>query len=290
VEIVEKKENLSNAIALNSSAFSGARLIGPAIAGFVIAAVGTGACFLIDGISYIAVIAGLLAMRLPARSVKLNVNQEPIWHKLTEGFAYAFGFAPIRSLLLLIGLVSFMGMPYTVLAPIFASEILHGGPETLGFLMAASGLGALLGAIYLSSRQTVLGLGKIIATAPAVFGLALIVFALSHVLWLSLLAMLFLGASLILQATSSNTILQTIVDEDKRGRVMSFYTVAFISMVTFGNLAAGGLASKIGASNTLVIGGVFCIVGAVLFAKQLPALRQLVRPIYQRMGVLSRAH
>jgi MFS family permease len=290
VEIVEKKENLSNAIALNSSAFSGARLIGPAIAGFVIAAVGTGACFLIDGISYIAVIAGLLAMRLPARSVKLNVNQEPIWHKLTEGFAYAFGFAPIRSLLLLIGLVSFMGMPYTVLAPIFASEILHGGPETLGFLMAASGLGALLGAIYLSSRQTVLGLGKIIATAPAVFGLALIVFALSHVLWLSLLAMLFLGASLILQATSSNTILQTIVDEDKRGRVMSFYTVAFISMVTFGNLAAGGLASKIGASNTLVIGGVFCIVGAVLFAKQLPALRQLVRPIYQRMGVLSKAH
>ncbi|HEY9806362.1 MAG TPA: MFS transporter [Candidatus Obscuribacterales bacterium] len=290
VEMVEKKENLSNAIALNSSAFSGARLIGPAIAGFVIAAVGTGACFLIDGISYIAVIAGLLAMRLPARSVKLNVNQEPIWHKLTEGFAYAFGFAPIRSLLLLIGLVSFMGMPYTVLAPIFASEILHGGPETLGFLMAASGLGALLGAIYLSSRQTVLGLGKIIATAPAVFGLALIVFALSHVLWLSLLAMLFLGASLILQATSSNTILQTIVDEDKRGRVMSFYTVAFISMVTFGNLAAGGLASKIGASNTLVIGGVFCIVGAVLFAKQLPALRQLVRPIYQRMGVLSKAH
>jgi MFS family permease len=290
VEIVEKKENLSNAIALNSSAFSGARLIGPAIAGFVIAAVGTGACFLIDGISYIAVIAGLLAMRLPARSVKLNVNQEPIWHKLTEGFAYAFGFAPIRSLLLLIGLVSFMGMPYTVLAPIFASEILHGGPETLGFLMAASGLGALLGAIYLSSRQTVLGLGKIIATAPAVFGLALIVFALSHVLWLSLLAMLFLGASLILQATSSNTILQTIVDEDKRGRVMSFYTVAFISMVTFGNLAAGGLASKIGASNTLVIGGVFCIVGAILFAKQLPALRQLVRPIYQRMGVLSKAH
>lgn len=290
VEIVEKKENLGNAIALNSSAFSGARLIGPAIAGFVIASLGTGACFLIDGISYIAVIAGLLAMRLPARSLKLHTEKDHIWQKLTEGFAYAFGFPPICSLLLLIALVSFMGMPYTVLAPIFATEVLRGGPETLGFLMAASGLGALIGAIYLSSRQTVLGLGKIIATAPAVFGLALIVFALSHVLWLSLLAMLFLGASLILQATSSNTILQTIVDEDKRGRVMSFYTVAFISMVTFGNLAAGGLASKIGAANTLVIGGVFCIVGAVLFARQLPALRQLVRPIYQRMGVLAKAH
>lgn len=290
VEIVEKKENLGNAIALNSSAFSGARLIGPAIAGFVIASLGTGACFLIDGISYIAVIAGLLAMRLPARSLKLHTEKDHIWQKLTEGFAYAFGFPPICSLLLLIALVSFMGMPYTVLAPIFATEVLRGGPETLGFLMAASGLGALIGAIYLSSRQTVLGLGKIIATAPAVFGLALIVFALSHVLWLSLLAMLFLGASLILQATSSNTILQTIVDEDKRGRVMSFYTVAFISMVTFGNLAAGSLASKIGAANTLVIGGVFCIAGAILFARQLPALRQLVRPIYQRMGVLAKAH
>lgn len=289
VEIVEKKENLGNAIALNSSVFSGARLIGPAIAGFVIAAAGTGVCFLLDGISYIAVIAGLLAMRLPARSAKPLASDDPIWQKLTEGFTYAFGFPPIRSLLLLIALVSFMGMPYTVLAPIFATEVLRGGPQTLGGLMAASGLGAFIGAIYLSSRQTVIGLGKIIATAPAVFGLALIVFALSQALWLSLLAMLFLGASLILQATSSNTVLQTIVDEDKRGRVMSFYTVAFISMVTFGNLAAGSLASKIGASHTLVIGGLFCILGSLLFTRQLPALRKLIRPIYQRMGVLSKA-
>ena len=287
VEIVEKKENLGNAIALNSSLFSGARLIGPAIAGLVIAATSTGVCFLLDGLSYIAVIAGLLAMNLNSNLQRPMTGDHRVWQKLKEGFAYAFGFAPIRSILLLIALVSFMGMPYTVLTPIFATEVLRGGPETLGFLMAASGLGALIAAIYLSSRSTVVGLGKVIATAPAIFGGALIVFSLSRVLWLSLLAMLVVGGSLILQSTSSNTVLQTIVDEDKRGRVMSLYTVAFISMVTFGNLLAGVLASQIGAANTLIVGGGFCILGSVLFSRQLPALRQLVRPIYQRIGILK---
>lgn len=287
VDIVEKKENLGNAIALNSSLFSGARLIGPAIAGLVIAATNTGVCFLIDGVSYIAVIAGLLAMKLPASVDTPIAADHRVWQKLKEGFAYAFGFPPIRSILLLIALVSFMGMPYTVLAPIFATDILRGGPETLGFLMAASGLGALIAAIYLSSRATVLGLGRIIAFAPALFGVSLIVFAFSQVLWVSLLAMLCVGGSLILQSTSSNTLLQTIVDEDKRGRVMSLYTVAFISMVTFGNLLAGWVASQIGAPNTLAIGGVACIAGSLLFIRQLPELRQLVRPIYQRIGILK---
>lgn len=287
VDIVERRENLGNAIALNSSLFSGARLVGPAIAGLVIAAVGTGYCFLIDGLSYIAVIAGLLAMRLPRKAAPVVRASSNLWQELREGLTYAFGFPPIRSLLLLVALVSLVGMPYTVLAPIFAEEVLRGGPQTLGFLMAASGLGALVAAIYLSARASIVGLGRIIAIAPAIFGLALILFAQSHFLWLSLVAMLFLGGSLILQSTSSNTILQTIVEEDKRGRVMSFYTVAFISMVTFGNLVAGGLASRIGAPLTLTIGGLICILASLLFARQLPALRRLVLPIYSRMGIVS---
>lgn len=286
VQMVEHKEDLGNAIALNSLLFSSARLLGPAIAGFVIATVGAGICFLVDGISYIAVIAGLLAMTLPPQAVRSNQATSSIWSQLREGFNYAFGFPPIRAILLLIALVSGVGMPYTTLTPIFASEILQGGPETLGLLMAASGLGALVAAVYLSSRQSVLGLGKLIAIAPAIFGMALITFALSRVLWLSLLSMMLLGMSLVLQHTSGNTILQTIVDEDKRGRVMSFYMMAFISMVTFGNLLAGTLASHIGAPNTLVLGGLICIAGSLIFIRQLPALRQCIRPIYRRIGIL----
>ena len=290
VELVEQRENLSNAIALNSSMFSGARLVGPAIAGLVIAAVGTSMCFLIDGISYIAVIAGLLAMRIRPRKIAAIEPSNTVLRRLKEGFVYAFGFPPIRSILLLLGLVSLVGRPYTVLAPIFATNILHGGPQTLGFLMASSGCGALVSAIYLSSRSTIVGLGRIIAIAPTVFGTALIVFALSKVLWLSLMAMFVLGGSLILQSTSSNTILQTIVDEDKRGRVLSLFTIAFISMATFGNLFAGSLASRIGAPNTLVIGGVICIAASIYFSRQLPALRQSILPIYDRMGLLTEHH
>jgi MFS family permease len=289
VEIVDKRADLSNAIALNSSIFSGARLVGPAIAGLLIAGVGTSLCFLIDGLSYIAVITALLAMNITPKLIASSSTTSNIWQRLKEGFIYAFGFPPIRAILLLIALVSFMGMPYTVLAPIFATQILHGGPETLGFLMAASGLGALCGGIYLSSRQSIIGLGKLLAAAPTAFGIGLIVFSLSNILWLSLLALFMIGFSLILQVASSNTILQTIVDEDKRGRVMSFYTMSFIGMVTFGNLLAGGLASKIGAPNTLVMGGLFCILGSIIFIKQLPSLRQFIRPIYERIGVLSEA-
>ena len=289
VKMVDRKEDLGNAIALNSSMFSSARLVGPAIAGLMIATVGTGACFLIDGVSYIAVIAGLLAMKLSNQSRSLPQTTGSIWNQLKEGFDYAFGFPPIRAILLLIALVSFVGMPYTTLTPIFASEVLHGGPQTLGFLMAASGLGALVSAIYLSSRPSVLGLGRIIGIAPAIFGVALILFAFSRVLWLSLIAMLLLGTSLTLQHTSGNTILQTIVDEDKRGRVMSFYMMAFISMVTFGNLLAGSLASRIGAPQTLMIGGVICILGSIGFMRQLPMIRHFVRPVYRRIGILPPA-
>ncbi len=290
VELVERRENLSNAIALNSSLFSGARLIGPAIAGLVIAAVGTSTCFLIDGVSYIAVIIGLLAMRIRPRKIAPLDTSDTVLHRLKEGFDYAFGFPPIRSILMLMALVSLVGMPYTVLAPIFATNILHGGPQTLGFLMASSGFGALVSAVYLSSRSTIVGLGRIIAIAPSVFGAALIVFALSKVLWLSLIAMFVLGGSLILQSTSSNTILQTLVEEDKRGRVLSLYTIAFISMATFGNLFAGSLASRIGAPDTLVISGVICIAASIYFSRQFPTLRAIVLPIYERMGLLTEHH
>jgi len=290
VELVEKREDLGNAIALNSSIFNSARLVGPAIAGLLVAAVGTTACFAIDTVSYLAVLLGLLAMQLKPKAISARSAQTGVLEQLREGIAYSFGFAPIRAILLLIGLVSLVGMPYTVLAPIFATQFLRGGAETLGFLMAASGLGALCSALYLGSRRTVVGLGKIMAIAPAGFGIAIITFSQSRMLWLSLLAMFLAGASLILQSTSGNTILQTIVDEDKRGRVMSLYSLAFTSMVTFGNLLAGSLASRIGAPNTLVIGGVICIAGSLYFGQQLPTLRQIVIPIYTRLGIMQSPH
>lgn len=289
VELVEKREDLGNAIALNSSIFNSARLVGPAIAGVLVAAVGTTACFAIDTVSYVAVLLGLLAMRLRPRAIA-QPTRAGVLKQLQEGFSYSFGFPPIRAILLLIGLVSLVGMPYTVLAPIFATQYLGGDAKTLGFLMAASGLGALCSTLYLGSRRTIVGLGKLITIAPAGFGVAIIVFSQSRVLWLSLLALFIAGASLILQSTSGNTILQTIVDEDKRGRVMSLYALAFTSMVTFGNLLAGSLASRIGAPNTLVLGGIICIAGSLFFGRQLPALRQLVIPIYSRLGILQSPH
>ncbi|MEG4228601.1 MFS transporter [Microcoleus sp. N9_B2] len=284
-EIVDKKEDLANAIALNASMFNGARLIGPAIAGLLIATIGSSYCFLIDGISYIAVIAGLLAMKIKPRQIP-ETNTKPL-QRLKEGFVYAFGFPPIRAILLLLSLVSFAGMSHTVLVPIFATKILHGDAQTLGFLMAASGVGAFSGAIYLIGRKSVVGIGKLIAISPAVMGFGLIGFGLSRVLWLSLIMMLFVGWGFIIQFAAGNTFLQTIVEDDKRGRVMSIYTMAFFGVTPFGNLVAGGLANYIGSPNTVILGGIICILAAVVFSKQLPALKHLVRPIYQKMGLIS---
>ena len=286
-EMVERKEHLANAIALNSSMFNAARLVGPAIGGLLIASVGPGYCFLIDGLSYIAVIASLLAMNVKHRELAV-ITTNPL-ERLKEGFAYVFGFHPIRSILLLLALVSFAGMPYTILAPVFATNILHGGPETLGFLMTASGIGALSVAIYLSTRKSVLGLGKLIAISPAIMGLGLIGFAASRQLWLSLIMMVIIGVGFILNVTAGNTFLQTIVEDDKRGRVMSIYAMALFGATPFGNLIAGSLANYIGAPNTLMIGGMICIFGSFIFTKQLPTLRRLVRPIYMEMGLLSKS-
>jgi MFS family permease len=284
VDMVEKKEDLSNAIALNSFLFNGARLVGPSIGGIVISILGEGLCFLLNGLSFLAVIVALLAMKTTFK--KKEIQKTRVWHGLKEGFTHTFGFAPIRFILFLLGLVSLMGMPYTVLMPIFAKDILHGGPHTLGFLMAASGMGAVAGAIFLASRKSVLGLGRIIVAASIIFGSGLITFSLSHVLWLSLFLLVFTGFGMMVQMASSNTILQTIVEDDKRGRVMSLYAMAFMGMAPFGSLLAGSLASKIGAPNTLIIGGVSCILGSFMFAKKLPLIRGMVRPIYLKKSII----
>jgi len=287
IEMIENRDDLPNAIALNSSMVNGARLIGPSLAGVLIAAVGEGWCFAIDAVSYLAVIASLLAMRVERRAAA-HVSRR-VLAQLREGLAYAAGFTPIRAVLSLLALVSLMGMPYSVLMPVIATEVLHGDANTLGFLMAASGLGALLGALYLASRRSVVGLGRVNAIAAATFGLGLIAFSRSRILPLSLVLMLVSGCAMMIQMAASNTILQTIVDEDKRGRVMSFYAMAFFGTVPLGSLLAGALADRIGAPDTILVGGLGCVVGALLFMRALPELRRLARPIYVRRGIVAAA-
>jgi MFS family permease len=285
VEMIERKEDLPNAIALNSSLVNGARLIGPCVAGVLIWLTSEAWCFVVDAVSYLAVIVSLLAMHITPRP--RHPHTAPLWHGVIEGFRYAFGFAPIRALLLLLALISFTGMPYAVLLPIFAARLMpDGGSVAQGLLTGASGVGALAGALHLASRQTVLGLGRMIVLSTSLFGLGLLGFALSGKLWLSLLMMLVTGYGMMVQMAASNTILQTIVDEDKRGRVMSFYGMAFLGVAPFGSLFAGLLAGWIGESNTVLVGGIASILGAAVFGLGLPRLRILVRPIYQRLGIL----
>jgi len=285
VEMVEKREDLGNAIALNSFLFNGARLVGPSVAGILISILGEGMCFFFNGVSFLAVIIALLAMKVTFH--KEQSERHHILRELKEGFTYAFGFRPTRFVLFFLGWISMVGMAITILMPVFAKNILHGGPQTYGFLMAAIGVGAVIGAIFLASRRSVLGLGKIIVIAAGIFGIGVIFFSLSSVLWLSLFLLLATGFGMMVHMASSNTILQTVVDEDKRGRMMSLYVMAFMGMAPFGSLAGGSLAARIGASNTLVIGGASCILGSFLFARKLPFIRKMVRPIYVRKGILS---
>ncbi len=282
VELIENREDLSNAIALNSSMVNAARLIGPSIAGILIASVGEGVCFLLNAISYIAVIVSLLAVDISRTVIKSKHRN--IFLELKEGVSYAFNFSPIKIILVLSALI--MVIPYHVLMPIFARDIFHGGPQTLGFLVAMSGVGALAGAIYLAARKSVLGLGRIIALTAGLFGVCIIAFSLSRILWVSMLVLLLSGFMMMVQMASSNTVLQTIVEEDKRGRVMSFYTMSFMGVAPFGSLLAGSLATKIGAPNTLLLGGLCCIIGALIFAMKLPSIREKIHPIYARKGII----
>lgn len=283
VQMVENREDLGNAIALNSSMVNGARLAGPAIAGVVIAAVGEGVCFLLDGLSYIAVIGSLLLMRIQAAPPR---RQSHLLIEIREGWRYVSGSLAIRSLLVMMAVISLFGMPYTVLMPVFAANVLGGGPYTLGFLMAATGVGAFGGAMLLAARRSVLGLGKQIVLAILTFGGSLIVFGLSRHLWLSLLVLAVSGYGMIQQMAGTNTILQTIVEEEKRGRVMSFYTMAFMGAVPFGSLLAGALSDRIGAPWTVVVCGLVCLAGGAWLARTLPAIRREIRPIYVQLGIL----
>lgn len=285
-EMVDKKEDLSNAIALNSSLVNMGRLIGPSIGGILISALGEGACFLINGISYMAVIAALFAMKLKTKE-KVTQKNENILKGLKDGFKYVFGFPPIRSILLLLSVVSLIGMPFQLLMPVFARDILHGGPQILGFLTAATGIGSIVGAFRLASRKSVLGLGKVIYVSALIFGTGLILFSQSTIIWLSVVLLLIVGFGMISQLASSNTVLQTIADDDKRGRVMSFYTLGFRGMSPFGSLLSGSIAGAIGAPNTILIGGITCIVNALFFASKLKYLHSLVKPVYEKKGIID---
>ena len=285
VQMVEDRNDLSNAIAINSSMANGARLIGPAIAGLVIAALGEGWCFLIDGVSYFAVIASLLLMRI--RFVEVRRHASTMLEQMREGWEYVRNFRPIRTILLLFGLISLMGYSYAVLLPLFAAQVLHGGPATLGWLTGASGVGALVSALSLAIRKSVVGLTRMVQIAAAMLGGGLILFGLSHVLWLSLVLMVFVGFGLMQCASASNTIIQSLVAEDKRARVMSYYTMAFFGAAPFGSLLAGVLAHRIGAPHTVIFTGAFCIAGSLWFTFDLPRVHAVMRPIYQEMGLLN---
>jgi MFS family permease len=280
-----QSEDLGNAIALNSSMANMARLVGPAIAGLVIAGVGEGYCFLIDGLSYIAVVLSLLMMHLPAHVVRRAATS--MAEQLREGWSYVSTFRPVRVILTLFALVSLMGIPFTVLMPIFASQVLHGGAHTLGFLMGAAGVGAVISGVSLAMRRSVRGLTSMILIAAAMFGGGLILFGMSRVLWLSLLLMLVVGFGMLQGMAASNTIIQTLVPEDKRGRVMSYYTMAFVGMAPFGSLLAGALAHRLGAPHAVMITGACVLAGTAWFSTKLKSIRAIMRPIYVEKGIIA---
>ena len=316
VKMVDDRRDLQNAIAINSSMVNMARLVGPSLAGMLIAVSSEGWCFLIDGISYMAVIASLVMMRLHEPVVKRAPSST--LSELKAGWTYVSEFVPIRTILLLFAVLSLMGMPFVVLMPIFAARVLHGGPHTLGFLMGAMGLGALISALSLAARKTVLGLVTMIPISAAVFGVGLIGFGLSHVFWLSMVMVLVAGMGMMQGMAASNTVIQTIVTEDKRGRVMSYYTMAFMGMAPFGSLLAGTMAHRgltpfaaplgaamahihmaplgnlverlmaqaVGAPWTVTMNGTVVLAAAAWFWSRLPAVRRVIRPIYREMGIL----
>lgn len=284
IEMVERKEDFGNAIALNSLMFNGARLLGPSLAGILLAAAGEGLCFIINGFSFMFVIFSMKLMKLNRR--RSENKQTEILKELKVGFDYTFGFAPIRHLILLLALVGFLVMFYSTLMPVFAKEVLEGDSHTYGFLMGAAGFGALLGALFLASRETVLKIGRLIPAAVILFGGGLVILSFSRSFILSLVIIVFVGMGLMLQTAASNTILQTITDDDKRGRVMSFYTMAIMGSAPFGSLVAGVLAKTIGTPFTILTGGIISIAGAILFLRKLPELKKLVHPIYVKMGII----
>lgn len=284
IEMVGDREDLPNAIALNSSMFNAARLVGPAIAGIAVALVGEGWVILLNGLSYGAVLASLSMMRIPAP--RRRSHQGEVFRHMVEGFHYAWAAVPIRLLLTLVATTSLVGAPFTVLLPVIARETLGGGPETLGLLMSAIGLGALGGALFLASRSTVVGLGRVITAGALLFGTALVGVALSRALWLTLPLLMAAGFGMMSQMAACNTVLQTIVEDDKRGRVMSLYTMAFIGTAPLGSLLIGAAAARLGTALTIGVGGAVVVAAGAHFATRLPLIRRHVRPIYERLGII----
>jgi len=285
IDMLDRNEDLGNAIALNSFMFNSSRLVGPSIAGVIIGLVGEGICFFLNAISFLAIIIALVAMRIQKRTG--DTIDIPLLRGLREGFSYAFDFMPIRYILILLGLVSLAGMPYLVLMPVFAKDVLHGGPQTLGFLLGASGIGALIGALVLASRASVVGTNKLLSIGTLVFGASLIGFSFSTSVVLSFILMVFTGFHMILVMVSSNIMLQTIAEEDKRGRIISLYVLALMGTAPFGSLLAGIAANHIGAPNTLLAGGIVCILASLFFYLKLPAIRAQVQPIYRQLGLIE---
>lgn len=281
VSLVEDKRDLGNAIALNSSMFNAARLVGPSVAGAIIAVSNEGWCYLIDGISYLSVIAALLAMRVPSTAPAATAHHSPL-AQFREGWSYTYGSRPIRSIILLIALVCLVGAPYTVLMPVFAGEVLGGGAHTLGFLMGATGGGALVGALWLASRPTRASIGRNIPVAGLVFAFGLVAFSFSRVLWLSMALMVVAGFGLMVQIASCNTLLQTIVEDAKRGRVMAFFLMAYFGTTPFGSLVAGVVSERIGAPYTLALAGTMCVAAVTWFAVTLPALQEEIAVGFSR--------
>lgn len=285
VDMVGHGPDLPNAVALNSFTINGSRIFGPAVAGLLLVAVSPAFCFLLNALSYIAVIGALAVMKLaPVDPPRRNGSKA--LHELKEGVRYAWNFAPIRAILSLVILVSLTGASYMVLMPIFAAQIFHGGAHTLGYLMAVPGIGAVIAGVYLASRKSVLGAGIRIATGAILFGTGLVGLGLSRWMPLALFFLVLTGLGMIMQLALSNTLIQTLVDNDKRGRVMSLFTVSFLGMAPFGSMLAGSVAERLGAPLTVTLGGLACIAGGVVFALKLPALRRVVRPIYRKKGIL----
>ncbi len=285
IEMIQNKADLGNAIALNSTMFNAARFLGPSLGAMVIAVYGEGWCYFIDGCSFLAVIAAFLAMTIKPSGTDHPPRGSALSH-LMEGWHTVSRPGPIRIIISLLALTSLFGAPYATLVPIFAGSILKGGPHTLGLLMSSAGAGALLGAGWLAGRKSVRGLGIVIPSAVTIFSLGVIGFALSRVIWLSMLFLIIGGTGLMIQMASSNTILQTIVDNDKRGRIMSFYMMALMGTAPIGSLLAGLISEHLGAPLTLVIGGAACIAGAGVFFSCLEQFREGIRPIYRRIGIL----
>jgi len=285
IEMVERREDLGNAIALNSVMFNGARFIGPSLGGLLIASVGEGMCFFINGLSFVASLGALLWMRFTPKPS--GRTAQPLLEGFVDGVRYTFGFPPIRAIVLFLAVLSLMAHQCAVVMPVFAKDVLHQGPRALGILMAAIGAGALAGALFLASRKSVAGLGRFIAGGTLLFGATLIAFAFSRTLALCAVLLFLNGVGLMVHLASCNTIVQSIVDDDKRGRVMSFYSLSLMGMAPFGSLLAGWLADRLGPHAPFLWGGMFALIGAVVFWRMLPKLADLVTPIYRSRGLVD---